>query len=218
MDIKSKLLLMPVLIGLAQASAQAQSITVNYGAGPGQRDVLYNGSSFVPDGNYVKVGFFSAGFDVAANANNVTALSGAWNELGSTTIQTLFGSPGLFGDHSSSSDPSFDAQKICLWITQTVNNGAPTASFDNLMGYGIFSASTANWLFPQSTAVPPGNTTSIDSSQITEAYYGSFNGSHLMLTPVPEPSTYALLALGIAPVVIMKVRKARNLRQVKTKL
>jgi hypothetical protein len=215
MDIKSKLLLMPVLIGLAQASAQAQSITVNYGAGPGQRDVLYNGSSFVPDGNYVKVGFFSAGFDVAANANNLTALSGAWNELGSTTIKTLFGTPGLFGDQGSTTDPKFDAQKICLWITQTVNNGAPTASFDNLLGYGVFSS--ANWLFPQSTAIPPGNTTSIDSSQVTEAYYGSFDTSHLMLTPVPEPSTYALLALGIAPVVIMKVRKARRTQQTAAK-
>jgi hypothetical protein len=198
---------------LTQALGHAQSITVGYQAAAFQKDVVYNGGAAVPDGNYVRVGFFNSGFNVAANAANLNALTGAWNEFGFTTITNIFGQPGRFGGSQSSFDPKFDSQKICLWIFDTINNAAPTANFDNVIGYGVFSAGLPNWLFPQSGAVPPGNSTQVTSDQVNQAYFGAFDSAHLSLSPVPEPGTYALLALGAVPFLVARWRRITNARK-----
>lgn len=209
MEMKTKFLLLLALLGMTRIPARADSITVNFGAGPGQRNLMFNGSP-VPDGNYVKVGFFNPTFDLSGNAANLSALAGAWNELGFTTVATVFGQPGLFGGSQSAYDPKFDAQKICMWIFQTINNNAPNPALDNLLGYGIYSSTTNNWIFPHQTDVPPSNTTSINSSDINQAFFGAFDPTHLTLTPVPEPSTYALLALGLIPLAAIRKFKKRG--------
>src|SRR5258705_2352434 len=92
----SIVLALSVVVGGAQSS-----ITVNFSAPPTDRDVLYNAGLAVPDGNYVQVGYFNAGFDVAANALNFSALSAAWDELGFTNIASVFGQPHCFAGPAS---------------------------------------------------------------------------------------------------------------------
>src|SRR5213078_3765543 len=96
MEMKTKLFVLLALLGILRIPARADSITVNFSAGPGQRNLMFNGTT-VPDGNYVKLGFFNSGFDVAANSGSLSSLAGAWNELGYTTVTPVFGQPGYFG-------------------------------------------------------------------------------------------------------------------------
>jgi PEP-CTERM motif len=206
---KTKFFVLLALVGITQTPARADSITVNFSAGLGQRNLMFNGST-VPDNNYVKVGFFNSGFDVAANAGNLTSLAGAWNELGYTMVTPVFGQPGYFGGSQSAYDPKFDAQKICMWIVQTVNNNAPTPGLDNLLGYGVFSSTSNTWVFPHQTDTPPTNIRDIYSSDIDQAFFGSFDPNHLFLSPVPEPSTYALLGTGVASFIAIRRFKKRR--------
>jgi hypothetical protein len=181
------------LLGAAVLAAHGQSTTVSVSAAPLERDVMYNGLP-LPNGNSVQVGYFNNGFDVVGNAANVPMLAAAWHAIGSTDISTIFGEPGRFADNLTTSDPLFSNQKICLWIFKTSNNGDPVAAaYANVLGYGLYSGSAANWLFPAFGAVPPANMTSVSSSQVDQAYFGTFSPSHLILNPVPEPSTFALL-------------------------
>jgi hypothetical protein len=185
-----------VLITSGTAGAYAQS-TVSISAGIGERDVVFNGSNPVPDGNQVQVGYFTSGFDVAANAANVFGLANNWHSVGATTIRSIFGQPGHFGADFNPSDPTFSGQRICLWIFQTTDNGVPLPGFQNLQGYGLYSSSAANWLFPPWNLPVPGNLTSVTSSEVNQAYFGNFDTSHLVLTQVPEPATGALLLGGL---------------------
>src|SRR5437868_13261924 len=107
-------ILIAMLMAVTALAAIAQS-TINYGAGPGLRDVTFNtGTAPVPDGNQVQIGYFNPGFNVSANSGNIFALASAWHELDFANIQTIFGQPGRFSDSVSTMDPNFDNQKICL--------------------------------------------------------------------------------------------------------
>ena len=162
-----KRLWMLLMVCAATQMSRAQS-TIGYGAGINQRDIYFQ-STPVPDGNQVQIGFFNSGFDVQGNAGNIFALASAWHELDFTDIKTIFNQPGRFGANATTSDPTFDGQAICLWLFKTSNNGVPLANFSNVDGYGVFSSTLSNWLFPVHNAVPPGNTTSINSSDVDQA-------------------------------------------------
>jgi hypothetical protein len=185
-----------VLLGASATAGYAQSTTINFSAGVGERDVMLSGGTPVPDGNQVQIGYFTPGFDVSANAANFLSLATAWHSLGATSIKTIFGQSGRFSGSLSTTDPQFSAQKICLWIFQTTDDSAPLANFQNLQGYGLFSSPSANWLFPEPSNLPV-NQTSITSSQVTQAYFGSYDSAHLILTQVPEPATWSLVAIGL---------------------
>src|SRR5687768_2287504 len=102
-----KLFLFLTAIAIYQIATDAQ-ITVNYNAGPGLRNVVDSAGTPLPDLNEVRIGYFDAGFDVAANANNLLALDSAWNLFDTTGIRNIppFGAPqpGRFADSASSSD------------------------------------------------------------------------------------------------------------------
>src|SRR5258708_7724579 len=76
-----------VLIGLGGMASQAQ-ITVNYSGGSSSntRDVVESdGTTLVPVGNTVEIGWFTPGFDVTANGNNLSLLGANWHLFGATT-------------------------------------------------------------------------------------------------------------------------------------
>jgi hypothetical protein len=211
---KMKLLLAIAIVWASQASSQAQgSITVNFGAGPNQPDVVDQGGSPLADGNYVRLGCFDPGFNLLANANNMTALSGAWNEFGFTTIRPIFGQPGRFAATLSGSDPLFDGQQMWLWILRTAGDTAPAPDMSNVMEYGVYSSTAPNWLFPAQGTVPPGNTASVNSSEVDQAAFGSFDANHLFLE-VPEPSAFGLFTIGLALFSAFRLQRRPRTRQV----
>ena len=204
-------LLLTGLLGCISAEGYAQS-TVNYTAGPGQRNVTFNGATAVPNGNQVRIGYFDPGFNVGANASDLPGLLGAWHQFGATAITTIFGQAGRFADTTSTADAQFSGQKVSLWVFKTSDNSAPAAGFANVTAYGLFSSSALNWLFSAADAAPPGNTTSVNSSEVNQAFYGSYDSSHLMLSgiglnAVPEPSAFYLLALGLGGLGLCSGRK-----------
>src|SRR5882762_10422138 len=149
--------------------------TISYEAGNAERNVFFNGLS-VPDGNVAKVGFFTPGFDLTANANDLSALNANWTELDFTPFRAVFSPPndGRFSDSASTANTAFDNKKISLWIFKTTDNAAPASGFGNVAGYGIFSSTAANWVFPSQSGMPP-LTTSVYSSDVNQAYHAGFD-------------------------------------------
>jgi len=183
------------LASLLQLSALGQTSTVNYsGAGAGQRNVVDSSGTPLADGNLATIGYFTPGFDVNANANDYTALQGAWHLYGETTIQTILGRHGSFAGVSSQSDTSFTGKPIYLWITDTNLAGSVTE-------YGVFTSTLGNWVFPDPNALSPGNSQSVDTSQVDGFAFGGqvagTPGSLQLANVVPEPSTFSLLAVGL---------------------
>jgi hypothetical protein len=185
-----------LLVLLHGRLAVAQS-TVNFTAGPQERDVTHVNTTPVPTGTEVWLGFFTSGFDVAANGLDLSALAAEWHLYGETTTRNIFGEDGRFGATVSSLDPVFDGHKAWLWVLETSDTASPQANFNNVSHYGLFSSQAANWIFPAHDAIPPGDMVSLNSSEATEAVHGFLSPNHLMLTAVPEPSVFAFLALGI---------------------
>ena len=204
--------LLVVLALLCSAIISRGQSTIGYEAGNAERNVFFNGSP-VPDNNVAEIGFFNPGFDLSANANNLTALNSAWHELAFTSFKAVFSPPndGRFSGSSSTSDTAFDSKNISLWIFKTTDNAAPLPGFGNVAGYGIFSSSDPRWVFPPQGAIPPNNMTTVTSSQVNQAYHGTFDADtvngHLFLNPVPEPATIGLLGLAAATLFIARSKR-----------
>jgi len=197
---------------LTSPNPQAQnSIGVNYSGGLGSPNIVDSGGTTpVPDGNYVEIGYFNAGF--TANVGNTTAdllaLNSEWHLFGQTAFRPLpaTNSPpnqGRFGTGSSSFDATFGGHEIDLWVFRTSNNAAPAPDFSNVIEYGLYtglgSGGHTLWVFP-AAGIAPGNTLNITTIDVDHAYFGSINsGVSLALAPVvvPEPSAAAVAGLGL---------------------
>jgi hypothetical protein len=208
MDRKMKLLsVVALLYGAVVSYGQS---TIGYEAGNAERNVFFNGLA-VPDGNVAKIGFFTPGFDLTANADDLPALNANWTELAFTPFRAVFSPPndGRFSDSASTANTAFDNKRISLWIFKTTDNAAPVPGFGNVAGYGIFSSTAANWVFPSQSGMPP-LTTSVYSSEVNQAYHAGFDADpvngHLYLTPVPEPSAFALVGLAFGALIAARKR------------
>ena len=207
-----KLLVMLALLCSAIISRGQSSMTVSYEAGNAERNAFFNGAP-VPDGNVAEIGYFTPGFDVTANANDLSALNANWTQFDFTTFsQGVFwpANDGRFAASASSAAAGFDGKKISLWLFKTTDNAAPASGFGNVAGYGIFSSTAANWFFPNRSGMPPFNT-GVYSSEVDQAYHGTFDADtmngHLYLNPVPEPATVALLGLAATTLFVARWKK-----------
>lgn len=155
---------------LTAAAAVAQS-TVNFSAGPAQRDVRLATGQPVMTGT-VSIGYFE---DV-------------WIEYGSTDIREIFGQPGRFAGVASRTEGHFSGEQIFLRID---------AGFTG----GLYTSTSPNWVFPDPLAIFPDNTGYINSSEIDTAIYGFFNDNHLILVPETQTTHLmivgGLLGLGL---------------------
>src|SRR5689334_12095511 len=109
-----KKFLIPVLavMMMARVSAYAQSANVNFQGGAGAPNMVDSSNNPLPDGNSVSglnvsIGYFTAGFNVGANAGNLQALGANWHSFSATNIRTIFGVPGSFSASASSAAPGF---------------------------------------------------------------------------------------------------------------
>jgi PEP-CTERM motif-containing protein len=194
---------------LFSASLMAQS-QVDYSAAPGDRAIFNSAGTAVAAGNAVWIGTFNVGFDPATADDDPAALLANWHPFGSTTIRTII-QPGRFSDSDSNLDPFFGNKKIYIWIFSTDFAAAPaTNDFSNVNEYGLFSSTNSNWSF--SADPVPNNTRQVTSDEVNEAFPGTVGGSQLFLspfTPVPEPSTLALICLAV-PALVLVLRKRRR--------
>jgi hypothetical protein len=179
---------------------QAQVLLqVDYTAGLGERPLVDGYGAPLDDGNQVRIGTFTAAFDVKANAKDLDALQRNWQEFGSSEVRTLLGFlHGGFADSATSSDALFSGAKIYLWAFDTTDDQAPAVDFGNVRGYGLFSSRDASWKFPQFGALPPGNLGIINTTQVDEAFAGAIIGGSPGALQVPEPAAGAVvLGLGL---------------------
>jgi len=201
-----------VAMGLVVMVSPAQNVSVNYNGGSGSPVVVGpDGTTALANGNDVELGYFS-GFDPTANGGNLSALaaarqSGEWHLFGSTTIQSSFLlPPGSFS--ASSSEPGaagFTGNQIDLWIFQTVGQAPPAADLSNVTAWGIFSSTinispSRTWVFPAPSIGGVDNITTADLTGGNGIFsHGQLSpGGNIEVTGVPEPSTAALSALGVA--------------------
>ena len=201
-----------VALALVGVASQAQNtIVVNSSGGLGGTPNIVDstGTTPVPDGNYVEIGYFNSGFTV--NVGNTTAdlvaLNNDWHLFGQTTLRPLptSASPNLgrVGFGANSSDATFGGHEIDLWVFHTSDNAAPLPDFSNVIEYGLYTGLGTGghtlWVFP-AAGIAPANTLNITTADVDHAYFGGINaGVSLELAPVtvPEPSSAALAGLGL---------------------
>ena len=171
---------------LSVASLEEGTINVSYTAQPGQPYVQDPEGNPLTAGNEVRVGYFLPGFDVAGQADDLQALNDAWvsyqSDDDSRFIRTLSGQQGRFTSTHSREAGTFPGKKIYLWIFKTNDNNIPTPDLGNVEAFGLYSAT--GWKFP-TNAPPPANSITVTTSQVNEAYFGSFDSSALQLMGVP---------------------------------
>jgi len=210
------------LLAMASGSTFAQNVTVDVtGTFSGDRNVL-NSSGTAANGLQVEVGYFdtAGGFDInnAAQGSiaDLQAMGAHWHQFGSTVTTTTSPSSGLAGSFSYEGiGTSPGSLRIDLWIFNT-GGAALAGDYGNVADYGLFtgpvnnSDTTLNWTFPTGGAFP-GNTASLSTVDLVNgnhgvagiAYFGQIvssanpNGSLELSAAVPEPSSAALVVLGL---------------------
>ena len=206
------------LLGLIPAVLGQGSTQVNYSAPLGHRTIYLNATTPVANGNSVWIGAFNSSFQnqVQANRDNPFALLSNWQEYDRTTITNRVGpftQTASFSGTGTSDEAVFDNLRMYLWIFSTTDGQAPAPGFANVTAYGLFTSTTdPDWVFPALSTPFPGYIKDIYTGDAVTATRGSIDGTHLYLagfSPVPEPSTVALLSVGL-PAAVLMLRKRRK--------
>ncbi len=207
----AKTIVATIALAASLSVSWAQS-TVNFAADYGEPNIYYAGVP-LPAGNEVRIGCFSTGFNPALYLNDLSTLFEYWSQYGYTTTRNMYGDDGRFQAMQSLNNSAmnvYDNKQIWLWILKTTGNTAVAPDFSNVEAYGLYSSTAANWIFPRYGALPPGNTTSISTSEVNQALWGTFDIDHLYLTAVPEPSGLGLMVLGMGAALMLRHRNKKS--------
>ncbi len=199
-------------------------ITVNWGSQDATPYTLADGSTLVPQGDLIEVGYFST-------TAGLTTLNTAVQNLANFTSYATgavgdgFAFDGFAGEDNDVSGWGFQHQQIYL-----VAFNASTAAAATQMGvwsvtFGSANANQAGWRFPSDSDIP--NDTSVDMDDLTLApgtadgalatganiWLGTGttadgNGGMDLAQLVPEPSTYMLVGTGL--IGLLAIRRRRS--------
>lgn len=178
------------------------SVTVDYTAQLGQRNVVDHAESAILSGmGEVRLGVLSTGFDPEVHAGYLQLLGQAWVELGKTEIRPIFGQEGRFSDAAIFDRPELAGQKLYLWVLKTTDGGPVSNDFSNVADYGVYSSTDSDWNIPPQDALPPENSTLINTTQVDQSFGpGGYNETSLQLRQAPEIGlNYETWALNTFP-------------------
>lgn len=130
------------------------------------------------------------------NQLDFNSVDNIFNTIGSG----LFNADGtIFSTGNSVTIPAVEEPQVgsnlYMWV---FDSSDPSTSSE----WGLFGSS--NWLMPPDLA-----SVSLTSNLIDNVVFGDVSGNNFITSPVPEPSTYALLA-GILSIGYVVVRRSRS--------
>lgn len=193
-------------------SAHAADVTINASGGLDGGTILGSNGVATPNGNLVAVVKAGTAFDIntlGTDPFDYDALiaGGSLVEIGTTTTID-FGAPGAFdGSMNGGWNTPAAVGESFYFITWD----APVAA--SATEYGIFGA-PATWLIPDGLTALTKSIT-VDLNQSTVAIAGSLvdvgggkvNVQMVSMAPIPEPSTYILMLLGMGGLFVYLRRK-----------
>ena len=166
-----KIAILSILIG---TSLMSNAATVNWSASidTGFLTAATNNTTFLPIGNFVRIGYFSildANILSLHNAGNISGLNSSFQEYANTTIGTGTDFDGTFTKNSiadtSLSGNNLQNLQMYIWVLKATNNTSLAAALASTTEQAIFyvaSESNPAWAFPAGFA---GDTT-VDVSSI----------------------------------------------------
>ena len=180
-----------VVFGVAvmtAATVRAADITVGWTAD--NVGIALEDGTAVPQGDLIQIGRFTTAPTVGSpDLSNFVVFD-------SSTMGAGFNVDGFFDVSSTEDEAGFANQQIYLVVFN-----APLAV--NATQLGIYTWSTSNWFYPESTDIP--NSTAVNTVEITSSAGVIFGNttegvpdgnSFLRLAVIPEPSTAVMVGLG----------------------
>lgn len=219
--------LITVLCGvlLCAGISSASAATVGWAAGQDNGFGLADGTD-LNAGSLLRLGTFTNLTDaqIIANKMDLSFLDTYFVEFGASSIGTgLGGLDAHFSDVDTTSAGTLGliGDQIFMWVFDAASLGAASQ-------HGIFylnMATNSAWAFPTDT--PGSDDTTIDISQLTIGDSSLIGGAtilaggfgigtsdttgspHFNLEVIPEPSTYALIVMGLAIVGGLRIRRRK---------
>jgi hypothetical protein len=225
-NIKSKLIVTLAVAALTTLETQTAQAALAYVFGAQNTDGMYLASSTtvtklpVAVGSVALLGFYSLPV-TSSTFNSYTSASQFlqnFTQLGATTVggTGVGGEAGLFSGGATISNATGDAY-IGKQLFYIVGNASTVAASTQM---GVFTKNSGTWIIPTNpTAVTPVTVTT-DINQVAKNSSGILFGSILTgggeygdafklatVNAIPEPSSASLLALGVAGLVALRVRR-----------
>ena len=194
-----------VLLGVSAAQVNAMKVT--WQTGTNTALTLADSVTGVPQGSLVELGIFKNGLSdgaIAALGVNPTAIQNAFSVWASDTIGDSTAAEGAFGLASDSPGMGFFGSSAFLVV---FNNGNPTLATQ----VGVIKGP---WVFPASNGAAM-TTFNVDDLNAANVLIGGYaagaysdtalnggtgwfgDGANSVELAVPEPSTYALVSMGL---------------------
>ena len=221
------------LMAGAALAAQAQTVTITgwtFGTGNGVTstwpggaevglaggfDATAAGIAGLPDGSFqtycvdLAQTFFGppsaalTGYSLISGASNTTAFAaGGWGVNAATITANLGKLLGYVASSAGLVDTSTESTSLQLAIWNTIYDT------DSTVASGAFSDTSPYAAY--ATALLTGAASFSGSSVALQVLHSDTNQDFLVTTPVPEPSTYALMLAGLAGVGFVARRRARR--------
>lgn len=221
----------------AFAAISASAATVNWGSiqDIGLLSSAPNNTTLLPQGNFVRLGYFSISDSLIQSASTVASLNSSWTSYSDALIGDGTFTDGLFSA-ADDRDPAAVGYNLAnlqmyIWVIQATNNTSLANALASATAQAVFyvdKAVNAEWQFPATFNGNPsidvgqmgtGGTALAASGHLVVGNFRSNNagvGGVLgagadgiqVVAPVPEPTSVFLIAAGAAGLMMRRRRQS----------